>query len=328
MKYDCYISGVNQVSSQIPLSEEWLLNPVLIDNTYSRAIEPDIKQMISPIEARRMSKILKRALATALTTLKETNVNSPDAIIMGTGKGCLENSEKFLTDLSEYGENGLKPSLFMQSTHNTISSLIAINLKCHAYNNTYSHLGVSFESALMDAWIQISHGRINTALVGAHDEVTPLMSTIMRENNPEVGCISESSVTALLSNQGTEGQCKVAEVRIFHKPDMEELTESLNEKDQILLLGLNGNVQNDSQYHNLLGNLGFSPAVLKYKNIFGENFSSSAIAFYVAVTLLKNQRIPEFMIEKNKPILEKSIKRITVLNHSENTDWGLIRIER
>ena len=49
--------------------------------------------------------------------------------------------------MATFGENCLKPSLFMQSTHNTIGSLIGIVLKCHGYNNTYSHEGISFESA-------------------------------------------------------------------------------------------------------------------------------------------------------------------------------------
>ena len=62
----------------------------------------------------------------------------------------------------------------MQSTHNTVSSMIAIHLGCHGYNATYSHTGASLESALLDAWLQISLGDIDTALVGKFDEVAPL----------------------------------------------------------------------------------------------------------------------------------------------------------
>ena len=64
-----------------------------------------------------MSRILKRALATSITALNESGISHPEAIITGTGTGCMENSEKFLIDLCRYGENCLKPTLFMQSTH-------------------------------------------------------------------------------------------------------------------------------------------------------------------------------------------------------------------
>ena len=117
-----------------------------------------------------MSKILKRTVCTSIDALNKSGIDHPDAIITGTGMGCMENSEKFLIDLSRYGESCLKPTLFMQSTHNTISSLIAIILKCYGYNNTYSHKGISFESALLDAWMQIRSGMIRNALIGAHDE--------------------------------------------------------------------------------------------------------------------------------------------------------------
>lgn len=181
----CYVNSIAQVSCQKPLSDEWFDSPCIYGDKYVRAQEPDTKGLIVPAEARRMSKILKRTVCTAITALNESDIKQPDAIITGTGMGCMENSEKFLIDLSRFGEQCLKPTLFMQSTHNTISSLIAIILKCHGYNNTYSHKGISFESSLFDAWIQIKSGMIRNALVGAHDEVTPFMDLVMERTHPE-----------------------------------------------------------------------------------------------------------------------------------------------
>ena len=87
----------------------------------------------------------------------------------------LETSEQFLQDICENGEQLLKPTLFMQSTHNTIGSLIAIRLGCHGYNATYSHTGCSLRSALEDAMLQLQLGDIESALVGWYDERTPAM---------------------------------------------------------------------------------------------------------------------------------------------------------
>jgi len=159
MMNHCYINSIAQVSCQQSSNDDWFTSPILYTEDYVRAIEPEVKGLLNPGEARRMSKILKRAVYTAFTALGKSDIDVPDAIITGTGMGCMENSEKFLTDLCKYGENCLKPTLFMQSTHNTISSLIAILMKCHGYNNTYSHKGISFESALFDAWLQIKNGQ-------------------------------------------------------------------------------------------------------------------------------------------------------------------------
>ena len=116
-------------------------------NSMAAVGETDLDGLISQGSARRMSRILRNAVSCSLAALRDGDVDLPDAIITGTGMGCMENSEKFLIDMCRYGESCLKPSLFMQSTHNTISSQIAIALKCHGYNNTYSHNGISFESA-------------------------------------------------------------------------------------------------------------------------------------------------------------------------------------
>ena len=98
----------------------------------------------------------------------------------------LENSERFLTDMTENGEQTLSPTLFMQSTHNTIGSAIAIRLKCHGYNITYTQGSKSFEWALRGARRLIATGKAETVLVGMHDEATPLFrSLFQRMNLPE-----------------------------------------------------------------------------------------------------------------------------------------------
>lgn len=326
----CFVNSLAQVSCQKPLSDEWFDLPCLYSEDYIRAQEPDTKGLIVPSEARRMSKILKRTVSTAITALNNSDVEHPDAIITGTGMGCMENSEKFLIDLSRFGENCLKPTLFMQSTHNTISSLIAIILKCHGYNNTYSHKGISFESALLDAWIQMRTGSIRTALIGAHDEVTPFMDLVLERTHPEYSFVSEASVSAILTNTpNTNNICEVEDVRLFHKPDMEDLANLLDSHlDDVLLLGVNGNASNDKLYEDLLKVLSYTPYTLQYKNIFGENFSASAIGFYVGAKILEKQVIPSFLSWSNGNDFAGNLEGITILNQSDDTVWSLIRLKK
>ena len=325
-----YINSMAQVSCQKPLSEEWLDSPCFFEERYTRAQEPDTKGLIMPSEARRMSKILKRTIATSITALNNSEIKHPDAIITGTGMGCMENSEKFLVDLSKYGENCLKPTLFMQSTHNTISSLIAIILKCHGYNNTYSHKGVSFEDALFDAWLQIKTGAIRNALVGAHDEVTPLMSLIMEETHPEYSLVSETSCSMVLSSAISEKNlCSIEFVELLHRPNANGLVDLIEKnKGDVLILGVNGNAENDQPYSGVVNALSEKPTTLQYKNVFGNNFSVSAMSVYVGAIIMKNQAIPDYMIFDKGSNFTEQIQGITILNHSDGTDWSVIRLKK
>ncbi|MBR5052410.1 MAG: beta-ketoacyl-[Bacteroidaceae bacterium] len=140
----------------------------------------ELREFISPGEARRMGKLMKAATITSLKALKAAGIETPDAIITATAYGMLETSEKFLVDMLENGEETLSPTLFMQSTHNTLSSAIAIRLKCHGYNMTYSQGKDSLEWALRDARRLIQTGKAKTVLVGYHDEATPTFQEVFR----------------------------------------------------------------------------------------------------------------------------------------------------
>ena len=102
-----------------------------------------------------MSRIVKMGVFAALSCLRNAEVEIPDAIIAGTGLGCLEDTEKFLGSMYTSEEKLLNPTPFIQSTHNTVAGAIALAIKCHGYNATYTHRGFSFESALIDALMQI-----------------------------------------------------------------------------------------------------------------------------------------------------------------------------
>ncbi len=105
------------------------------------------KEFIPPMEARRMGKLMKAATLTSMRALRTAGIECPDAIITATAHGMLEFTEKFLEDIDANGEGLLKPTLFMQSTHNTLGSAIAIRTKCHGYNVTYSQGDRSLEWA-------------------------------------------------------------------------------------------------------------------------------------------------------------------------------------
>ena len=227
-----YIRSAAQISVQKPLREDWMTDPVQCSEPYLRSQDPDFKPFLNPMQARRMGLILKRAIAVSLTALKEAGIECPDAIFTGTGLGCMENTENFLTAMCRDGEEMLPPTYFMMSTHNTISSAVAILLRCRGHNCTYSQKDISFESALLDAFMQFQSRRISNALVGAHDETTPDTYDLLKGTGyfGDGATAAEASSAFVLSGspvrgtaEGADGAskkplCELADVRILHSP--------------------------------------------------------------------------------------------------------------
>ena len=158
----------------------------------------EIRDFVKPLEARRMGKLMKASLLSSLKALKQAGIDCPDAIITGTSLGCWENTEALLKQIEEEGEVMLKPTNFMQSTHNTIGSNIAIRTGCHGYNVTYTQGVDSLDWALRDAHRLLKSGRCKTVLVGCHDESTPLYRSLMQRLSPDSCLPSIHSIAIVL----------------------------------------------------------------------------------------------------------------------------------
>lgn len=137
-----------------------------------------ISKYVKPLESRRMGKIMKSSLLSSLEALEQAGIKTPDAIITATAYGCLENSERLLYQIRLEGEVMLKPTYFMQSTHNTIGSNIAIKTHCNGYNVTYTQESHSLDWAIRDAEMLLRSGKVKNVLVGCHDESTLLFDTL------------------------------------------------------------------------------------------------------------------------------------------------------
>ena len=322
-----YIKSATQISLQSPLSEDWMTNPVFPDEPFMRSQDPNFRDWLPPLESRRMGKIMRRAIVTALKVMNDSGIATPDAVITGTGLGCIENTELFLDQLCREGEEMLKPTYFMQSTHNTISSLIAIKTKCHGYNSTYSHKSISFESALMDAFTQMKLGDISTAMVTGNDEMTPSYFNILQRSGyvGQEGQVTagEASVSMMLSTEGKGALCEVEKVSLaFGEFHLEQLVDSAD----AVMMGYNGNQENDAVYDRLTADIAHLP-VLQYKNIFGECYSASALGIYAAAHCLKQGSAPAFMRMDGADEPMK-LQRLLVVNHSDGQSFSGILLKK
>jgi len=162
----------------------------------SRGPEPDYKETIRDANLRRrMSRIVKAGVSCALRCLDvpvggeapyadnpsggPDSYVHPDAIVTATALGCLADSEKFMSELLDRGEEMLNPTAFIQSVFNTVGAQTALLNKVKSYNMTYVHRGSSFSSALLDGILLISEGKHNV-LVEAFDEKIPASEDILK----------------------------------------------------------------------------------------------------------------------------------------------------
>jgi len=289
-----YIQAANQISVQRPLSEDWIDTPIAYEGPFCRSIDPDFKEFVSPVEGRRMGRLLKRALATSLYTLRQCGIEHPDAIITGTGLGSVESTEAFLLDLCNNGEQLLKPTHFMQSTHNTIGSLVAIQTKSHGYNATYSHKRISFESALYDAWLQLKSGEVGNVLVLGQDATTEnyfhLLELSGYVGNGMKGYCAEASVAALLTNDERDALCEISGIKIMHKPTEEDWIKAIHSmplgQKYVVMTGENGHPKNDVLYRDWLSHYMPTIETIRYKQLFGECYTASALGCYAAAHLI------------------------------------------
>ena len=90
----------------------------------------------------------------------------------------MEDLEKFLLSILNNNEQVLSPTSFILSSHNMVSSQIALLMKNHNYNMNYCNRGFSFENALQDAINLLSEKKGENILVGGIDENTENYFTI------------------------------------------------------------------------------------------------------------------------------------------------------
>jgi 3-oxoacyl-(acyl-carrier-protein) synthase len=323
-----FINGIGCISPQHTFDNSVFLPEVKVHTTNRLAcVDPDYSSYFDSGSIRRMGKLMKYGTAAGLIALKDADVKIPGAISTGTGLGLPEISQKFLKSLIEAEETIVSPTAFIQSTHNTVSSNIALLCGCHAHNNTFSHKGFSFESALIDAQMLALEDTDNI-LVGAYDEVSDYKyaaSKKVGEVRPEP-CLSsetfsdksngilagEGAAFFVLSKEATEKSYgQFIGNKNFYRPDnIEEiqshistfLTEnniSVTEID-VLITGLNGETQNDAILSEVTKRMFTEQTIVAYKHLCGEYMTSSAFAFWLAAQMMKWQRIPDEVILENK----------------------------
>lgn len=354
MKKKVYINSVGSVSVQKTFdNSEFLEEIVSYEETTLKVVDPDYKAYIPPAAARRMAKGIKMSTVSSQLALKEAGLEDVDAIIVGTGLGCLGDSEKFVGDIIENNEQYLTPTRFIQSSHNTVAGQIALAMGCKGYNFTYVHSNVSFESSLWDAKLQLELDEAHHILVGGVDEMVKhhvdthrLIGHLKQEpvpfskvlNSGTKGCIvAEGSHFFVLSNKKQASTySKLVGVRTFNTLSKTEvptsITSFLSDLDipldtiDAVLLGNNGDIEFDDYYTNLCEGIFKNLPQLAYKHLSGEYDTAIGFGFWLANKILKTNTVPE-ILELNS-IKASEPKRILLYNQYRGKNHSLLLLEK
>lgn len=287
----------NDIDWEIPeITDGWL-----------KCVEPVYKQYINPGKLRRMARVVRMGVATGLQALKDANIEQPDAIVMGTGLGCVLDTEKFLQQIIENNESLLNPTAFIQSTHNTVSGQIALLLGCHNYNFTFTQKDVSFESALLESEMLIKDNEADSVLVGGVDEMTTNTFQLINE----AGCVQsaenkkgyipgEGAAFFILSNEKSDnsiGKIKGISLsfNISNPAELKEFVSSfineqgLNSNQIDMLVSGNNCSKSDEKWHAVLEELMPDSKKMNSKKFGGEHDTASAFALWVATQQLSDE---------------------------------------
>lgn len=300
-------------------------------------LEPDYAAYLDVRVSRRMSRIVKMGVVTALQALRDAGLSDTDGVIAGTGWGCLEDTVSFLQKMVTNEEDMLSPTPFIHSTHNTIAAQVAFQLKCRGYNNTYVHRNISFESTLIDATLLLLENPDANLLVGGIDELTDTSFDILTRlktfkvptavgadaefDTPgdelyAAGTVGtwagEGSTFFAVSGQprpGTYAQLLAVRTVSFGTPAEAAAAARtmLDAHDygqvDLLLSGDNGDLANDAACRLFAADFGHQGPVEKFKHLCGEYPTASAFALGLAAAQLAGRTPSPTLAARPKSIL-------------------------
>lgn len=336
-----YISGTAAITPQHTFDAEHYLEAwVDHQENYFSAVEPEYREIIDPKLLRRMSRIIKMSVASAYKAMQMAKVEIPGAVIVGTGLGCIQDTEKFLKEIIDNDEGILSPTAFIQSTHNTIAGQIALMLQCPHHNFTFSNRGHSFENALEDAMLQLQEG-VGHVLVGGADEITPTAHDIMsgmrcmgEDQQDQLPILGEGAAFFILTKDKNEQSFAVIEDTItFNSSSVEDARarvaqfldhSQLTSTDiNLVLMGYNGS---KDKFYDAVANLLKKNAIAQFKNISGESFTASAYGHHLAAVMLQKQQLFQNTLVSGK--FEGSLDRILLYSHYNGVNHTLTLLSK
>jgi 3-oxoacyl-[acyl-carrier-protein] synthase II len=347
-----YINGIGIVSPQRTFNNEEFLPEI---STYYEnkldCVVPDFKEYINPIQLRRLNRMLRVGLSSAIICVRDAKQENVDGIITSTGYGFLTDTAKFLNEIFDFNEGQLTPTYFIQSTYNALSGLIALTLKCKGYNSTYVNRGFAFETCLHDAMMQIKAEPSRKILAGGYDERDDAQYKIhmrvdyyKRERTPNlelfkhdtIGTLQgEASAFFLLAAEASANTwCELVGVKMIFKPENAAFlasqietflqTNRLSFKDiDVVVSGESGDIKNDQLLREMNQKEFKAIPVLRYKHLSGEYCTASSFGLWLGASVLKKQQIPD-IVNSNASSVKFPARHVLAINQYMGKNYSLM----
>jgi 3-oxoacyl-[acyl-carrier-protein] synthase II len=344
----CYVNGIGAILPQKQLTVNNLLSePVDQAGERLTCIEPDYGQYFDVRQLRRMSRIIRMGMAAGMDALREAGLQVPDGIITGTGYGCLDDTGIFLSKMVDNQEQALNPTPFIQSTHNTIGSQLALMLQCQGYNQTYTQRALSFENALTDAVLTIMDDPTQRLLTGAADEITNISHDVLRRfgifrhdsmsslnlfKTKATGTLNgEGAAYFLVSGSPEPGAVELKGVQSFYNITASDLISGIAEflhshairpdEIDVVFSGVSGHAAFDAGLNALIEGQFPVSTRAAFKHLSGEFPSASAIAMAIACRAIQGRSVPQVVIQRDA---QRTPNRVLIYNRYFNTYHSLI----
>ena len=288
-------------------------------NPASELIEPDYSEFIPAMDRRRMSKVIKTAIACSFDCLQQAGLDQPDGIIVGTSMGCCVHTKNFLDKIIAANDGPLSPTNFIVSTHNTIAGQISLLLKNHGYNITHTQNSLSFEQALLDGILCIQNGYENVLVGGADEEEDTIYNMKARLNDENLHLTYGSSFFILSGEAATPvNLIDVGSFGLINDPSkiiMKFLdSNNLSHGEIDLVLYANTEHKKTDQLKMIFG----QEKIFDYQKISGTYYTNSAFAMNYGIDILR---------QGSHPVFGNSISKVLVCNNLIPENLGLILLE-
>jgi hypothetical protein len=185
--------------------------------------------------------------------------------------------------------------------------------------------------------MQLEQGEVRSALVGAHDEMTPAYFTLLQRSaylgHMEDGFAGEAALSMMLATEEGEGAlCRVSGVVMGYRPrslqglygELLERAACRAEDIDAVVTGVNGQVANDAVYAEVCGALFPGKPLLRYKHLFGESYAASGLGAYVGAVCLRQGRIAEHLFVEGGMGEVRGLRRLLLYNQIEGKHHCLI----
>ena len=350
---NCFINGIASISAQPTTDPDTFLEDLISHKEcIFRSHDPNYKEYIKPAAMRRMSKSVKMGVTAASMALNDSGVEMPDAIITGTGMGCKQDSEKFLENILNNDEQFLTPTLFIQSTHNTVGGQVALGLGCKAYNVTYVQGAASFENSVMDAQLMLLEESENNILVGGIDEVAKNSTLLhkldgqIKEDDIDVINLLDSNTPGTVASEGAtfmvlggktdKSLAKVVDVETISEATPDEIKSTIEQfilrqglsvgDIDTVILGNNGDVKYDNYYKNLQSSIFSDIEQLCYKHLIGDYHVASSFGFWLGCKVFETNKPPSIL--KVNGITAKKYENVLLYNQYLGKNHSIALLQR